>query len=56
MESERDKDKIINIERFGDDYFALVAKNSKSENAVLAHQPDGQELIIRLRGRVYRIK
>jgi len=44
------------IERFSDEYFALVDKNTVEENRLLASQQPGEELIIKLRGQVYRIK
>ena len=47
---------IVEIERFSPDYFALIAANSKAENALLARQAEDQELIVRLRGKTYRIK
>jgi Ca-activated chloride channel family protein len=56
VDLEKDKDQIVEIERYSDEYFTLVATNSKSDNAVLARQAEGQEMIIRLRGKVYRIK
>ena len=56
VDLEKDKDQIVEIERYSDEYFTLVAANSKSENAVLARQAEDQEMIIRLRGKVYRIK
>ncbi len=56
VDLEKDKDKIIEIERYSDEYFTLIAANSKSENAVLARQAADEEMIIRLRGEVYRIK
>lgn len=51
-----DEKQIKTIERFSDDYFKLIAANTASENAVLAVQKEGEELIIRLREQVYRIK
>jgi Ca-activated chloride channel family protein len=56
VDLERDADEIETIERFSEDYFQLVAKNTQMENAVLARQQPGEELIIRLRGQVYRIR
>ena len=56
VDLEKEKDTIVEIERFTENYFALIAENSKSENAVLARQTADQEMIIRLRGTVYRIK
>ena len=52
----KDRDKIKTIERFTGDYFKLVAANTSSENAVLARQKAGEELIIKLRGQVYQIR
>ncbi len=52
----RDADHIETVERFSDAYFKLVAANTPGENAVLAAQRAGDELIIRLRGQIYRIR
>lgn len=52
----KDADKIKTVERFSDDYFKLTTANTASENAVLAQQQSGEELIIKLRGQVYLIK
>jgi len=52
----KDKDKIKTIERFTVEYFKLVTDNTASENAVLARQKAGEELIIKLRGQVYQIR
>lgn len=52
----KDRDKIKTVERFTADYFKLVAANTPSENAVLARQKAGEELIIKLRGQVYLIQ
>ena len=52
----KDKKAIVEIKRFSKEYFDLTAKNSKSENAVLALQKDKQQLLIKLRGKVYLIK
>ena len=49
-------EKIIEIERFSEDYFKLTAANTANENAVFARQPEKEELLIRLRGKIYRIK
>lgn len=56
IDPEKDSDKIKTIERFSDAYFKLVAANTAQENAILARQQAGEELIIKLRGEVYRIK
>lgn len=51
----RDAATIRTIRQFDDDYFALAAANNHDENEVLASQQPGEELLIRLRGQVYRI-
>ncbi len=53
---EKNKDKIKEIKRFSKEYFALVKKNTNSENSLLAQQGEKETLVIRLRGGVYRIK
>jgi Ca-activated chloride channel family protein len=56
VDLEKDAEKIELIERFSDAYFKLTAANTATENAVLARQQAGEELLIKLRGQVYRIK
>jgi Ca-activated chloride channel family protein len=56
VDLERDKAKVKTVERFSDEYFKLVKANTASENAVLAAQKGGEELIIKLRGQVYLIR
>jgi hypothetical protein len=56
VDLQRDQDKIKTIERFSDEYFKLTAANTPSENAVLARQQPGEELLIRLRNQVYLIR
>ncbi|MBM4001121.1 MAG: VWA domain-containing protein [Planctomycetes bacterium] len=56
IDVEKHKDRIQDVARFSDAYFRLVADNSPDENSVLASQMEGEELLIRLRGQVYRIQ
>lgn len=56
VDLEKDKDKIIEIARYSDEYFKLVADNTTSENKLMSAQVDDEELIIKLRDKVYRIK
>jgi len=56
VDLERDKDQIIDIKRFSDAYFDLVRANTREENRILAAQNDDEELIVRLRGKIYRIQ
>jgi Ca-activated chloride channel homolog len=52
----KDKAKIKELERFTDDYFKLVADNNTEENAILACQQEGEELLVNFRGQTYYIK
>jgi len=56
IDPEKDKAKIKAIKRFSEEYFALVKANNRQENAILAQQGEEEELIIKLRGQVYRIE
>jgi Ca-activated chloride channel family protein len=47
---------VQTVERFGEEYFRLVGANTVAENQVLASQQPGEELVITLRGQVYRIR
>ncbi len=56
VDFEKDDAKLKKVKRFSDEYFALVKDNSADENAILAQQDEGETLIIKLRGEVYRIE
>ncbi len=56
VDLEKDAEKIVTVERFSDEYFKLTAANTAAENTVLSRQQEGEELIIKLRDTVYRIK
>jgi len=56
VDLKRDADKVKTLERFSDEYFKLVAANTPTENAVLARQQAGEELVIKLRGQIYLIR
>ena len=56
IDPEKDKSKIQVVKRFSPEYFTLIADNTKNENAVFARQQVGEELLIKLRGQVYRIQ
>ena len=55
VDPDKDDAKIKKVKRFTDEYFALVKANTTGENALLARQQEGDELIVKLRGQVYRI-
>ena len=56
VDLEKDAEKIETVERFSDEYFELVRANTAGENQILAAQGKNEELVIRLRGQVYRIR
>ncbi len=56
MDLEKDKMQIKTIERFSDDYFALIRANTAAENQILALQEDDDELLVKLRGQAYLVK
>jgi len=53
IDPEKDAAKIKRVKRFSDDYFTLVRENTADENAVLAAQQEGEELLVVLRGQAY---
>jgi Ca-activated chloride channel homolog len=53
---EKDAAKIQNVDRFSKDYFELARRNSVAENQILATQKEGEELLVRLQGQLYRIR
>ncbi len=55
VDLENDKS-IIDVERFSDPYFKLVADNQADENLVLSEQRSDEILIVKLRGNTYRIQ
>ena len=55
VDPDKDDAKIKKVKRFTDEYFALVKANTTGENALLARQQEGDELIVKLRGQVSRI-
>jgi Ca-activated chloride channel family protein len=56
VDPEKDADKIQTIERFSEEYFKLTSANTSGENAILARQQPGEEILVKLRGQVYLIK
>ncbi len=56
LDLEKDKARIETIERYGEAYFALVKANSATENQILSQQRDGEQLLIKLRGKNYLVK
>ena len=57
VDIEKQKSDIVEVSRFSDEYFQLAESNSDDENELLAAaQQDDEELVVRLQGRIYRIK
>ncbi len=56
IDPEKDSDKIVKVERFSEEYFKLVQDNSTDENTILSRQKDGEQLLVKLRGKYYRIQ
>ncbi|MCO6453948.1 MAG: hypothetical protein J5I93_01425, partial [Pirellulaceae bacterium] len=56
VDPDKDAGQIKLVKRFTPEYFQLIQDNSAAENAVLARQQADDELLIKLRGQVYRIQ
>jgi len=56
IDLDKEKDKIITIDRFSTEYFELVKANTPTQNQVLSSQQDKEELVLKLRGQLYRIR
>jgi Ca-activated chloride channel family protein len=56
VDLEKEAENVQLVERFSEAYFDLVRANTKLENEVMASQGADEELVIRLRDQVYRIR
>lgn len=56
LDLEKDKDQIEIVDRFSDSYFAIVKSNTVAENQLLSQQRDGEQLLIKLRGKNYLVR
>ena len=56
LDVDTEKETPTEVERFSSEYFELYAANTAAENALLARQEKGEELLVRLRGTLYLIK
>ena len=52
----KEADKINVVQRFSKEYFELVGQNTIDENRIFASQRASEELVVRLRGKLYQIK
>jgi len=55
LDLEKDKDKVVQIKRFSDEYFNLTRANTSDQNAVMASQKSGEQLLVNFRGQAYQI-
>jgi Ca-activated chloride channel family protein len=56
IDPDKDAAKIKRVKRFSDEYFDIVRANTADENAVLAAQQEGEELLVVLRGQAYQFE
>jgi len=56
VDPDRDAARIQDVQRFSEAYFALVRANTVDENQIFASQQSDEELLVELRGQVYRIR
>jgi len=56
LDIEKDAAKIQHVKRFSDEYFRMIKENTQDENAVLATQQAGEQILICLRGQAYIIE
>lgn len=55
-ELEKTPDKVQVIDRYSKEYFELTRANTVQENQLLAAQRASEQLVVKLRGQVYRIR
>jgi hypothetical protein len=55
LDLEKDKDKVVQIKRFSDEYFNLARANTSDQNAVMASQKSGEQLLVKFRDQAYNI-
>ena len=56
LDLKKDADKIKEIRLFSTEYFELIRQNTVLENQLLATQQPNEELVVELRGQVYRFR
>lgn len=56
LDCEKDKAKIVTIQRYSKEYFDLVAANTADENLLIAQQAADEELLATFRGQAYLIQ
>lgn len=53
---EKEASRIVAVKRFSPEYFELIAANTATENQLFAEQAADEELLVQLRGKLYRIE
>ncbi|MDG2013169.1 MAG: VIT and VWA domain-containing protein [Pirellulaceae bacterium] len=56
VDPEKDASKIIAIKKFSPEYFELIQTTTAAENQLLALQEPEEEMIVRIQGKIYRLK
>lgn len=56
LDMEKDKARIVTIQRYSAEYFELVKQNSADENQLIAQQGADEELLVNFRGQAYLIQ
>jgi len=56
LDLEKDKDQITVIDRYTDEYFALIGANSPEENQLFVQQQADEQLLVKMRGKTYLVK
>lgn len=56
IDPDKDRSGVLEVKRFSEAYFKLVEANTADENAILASQQEGEELLVQFRGQAYLVK
>ena len=56
VDPEKDASKITVITKFSPEYFELIQTTTAAENQLLALQEPNEEMIVRIQGKLYRLK
>ena len=55
LDLEKDKDQVVQVKRFSEEYFALARANTTEQNQIMATQKAGEQLLVKFRGQAYNI-
>ena len=56
IDLDKDRSRVREIDRFSEEYFELVRRNSTLENQLLSRQAPNEQMLVRLQGQVYLIR